>query len=338
MKLDSVGINLTNFCNQSCPFCFASKEMASPLKREITFSDFQFLATKMKRNGITHLHFQGGEPTIHSEFSKILNYTLRHFFFITLYTNGIFPEKSKEALLSAGSRIFLVINITTPGFLLNKKIRDIVIKNISLFIKKTIVVLAITDTFQKYKNLIKIFQFISKKGLIKQVGIRLGFTLSEAGKKNFININDFPKVGKNFCKIVNYLDKKGPPKFIATSAGMTPCMFTEAQRKFIKKRGIRIRSDCHLGYHDGWFTINPDLTAFKCYPLSTLDRVHITKNSNFRNLKEHFELRQMKYRKEMILPKCKKCPFYGIGNGKCSGPCIAFRINALKQYNSIKLS
>jgi len=329
-----VDINLTDFCNQSCNFCFAKKEMAAPMKKELSYIDFLFLARKMRKAGIGALSFQGGEPTIHTEFFKILKYALKHFFIITIYTNGIFSPKSKKTLLRAGPRVTLVVNIATPGFQFNKKIREEVIGNIKELSDNRRVILAITSTFQSDLEIKRIIDFLDKE-LIKKVAIRLGFQLYIAGDKNILTLDDFPRAGKNFCRLVKYVYEKGPPLFIATSSGMVPCMFTKEEREYLESKKIILSSDCHLGHNDSWFTIAPELTAFKCYSLSTCDRYKIDQNTDFKKLKKNFHRLQIKYRRELVLEKCKRCSYYGIGKGRCSGPCLAYRMNDLMLHSSI---
>lgn len=330
MNLPSIDILLTNFCNQNCSFCFARKEMESPLKKEISFSDFKLLVKLLKKNSILTVNFLGGEPTIHSRFIQIIEYSLKHFFFIHIYTNGIFPPNVKKTLLKAASHISLIINISTPAFQINKRTRALVINHIKEFSSITNVTLAITHTFQDDIEILKLLDFIDED-ILKKIGIRLGFTSPIAGERNFISIDDFPKVGPNICKIIKYLEKKSPPKYIGFNSSLTPCMFSATERRFLKERKIQIRSDCHLGFNDRWFAITPYLSTFECYPLSTRERFKINKNTDLTKIRDKFHLLQLKYRKQLVLSKCRSCLFYGIGEGKCSGPCLAFRINALQK-------
>jgi len=113
-------------------------------------------------------------------------------------------------------------------------------------------------------------------------------------------------------------------------------MFNDNQLSFLKKKGLRLRWNCHLGFEDSWFTIRPDLTTFKCYPLSSLQNYPLTSLLTIKKLKKVYQDEYLKYRKELVLPPCKDCPYYGLKKNQCSGPCIGYRINYLKNFPAFK--
>ena len=65
---------ITNYCNQSCPFCFASREMSSTtLDKEMKIEDFKKILIKVTHNrhsNIIKLLFimHGNEATINLKF------------------------------------------------------------------------------------------------------------------------------------------------------------------------------------------------------------------------------------------------------------------------------
>lgn len=312
--------------------------MESPLKKYMTWEDYLFITDVLKKNEIFTLNLLGGEPTIHPFFPKIIKHALKNFFSIMIYTNGIFPPKVTETLRSLNtSRIKITFNISTPGFISNPKIRDAVLANIEEFAPKTEVTLAITDVFQSQTFAQSIFSHVNDS-LLKKVYARLGFASPIAGEANYVTLDDFPNVGENFCAIITDLDRRGPPKGYKANTSLTPCMFNEKERQFLENHEVRLHSDCHLEINDRWFTITSDLSTFKCYPLSMRERGKITKSNDLPAIRDAYTVLQEKYRSEWVLPKCKTCPFYGIGKGKCSGPCLAFRYNALKQMKKIPIA
>lgn len=325
MTLSSIDVLLTNYCNQSCPFCFAKKEMASPYKKEISFSDFKLLVRKMSEAGILGVNFLGGEPSLHSEFARILKYALRNFLFVRIYTNGIFPEESKKIMLEEAKRLYLVFNVSTPAFRFNKKIREQVLENISEFASKTAVVLAVTDVWQNDNILQNVFEHIDNS-LLKKVSIRLGITTPMVDDKNSIAFEDFSKIGVNICSLIEFLETNGPPKSFRFNTGMTPCMFSKDKRSFLRKKKIRIRPNCHLGFEGDWFYVSTDLSTFRCYPLSSLDREKITADTDLKDLRDKYIQLQDFYTSRYVSSRCSSCPVDK--RYDCSGPCIAFRMNS----------
>lgn len=328
----NIYFHLTDFCNQNCSFCFAREEMTKANKKQISFDDFKKYAVRLKKMGVLKLDFLGGEPTLHPEFDRILKYALKHFFYVRIYTNGIFSAKVRDTIADNPSRITLIVNISTPGFLLNKKIRDSVIQNIDYLTPKIPTILSVVSLFMN-QSAIDIFKQIPVS-IIKKTKTKLSFMSPQANDKNPISINDFPKVGKNLIGVVKQLEKIGPPLQIRFNKMFRPCMFNQKQIGFLKKRRLDFISknvECHndQGKTD-LFHIASDLSTFKCYPLSTVDK-YTLKTESLTDLQKKYYSNQLNYRRDLILPECRNCPFFGFEKGRCSGPCIAFRINALKE-------
>ncbi len=85
-------ILLTNVCNLQCPYCFAN-DYTCTRADEITLEAFQaaldFVATSNHPG--EKLGLIGGEPTLHSEFGRILDLLIEddRFSYVHLFTNGI---------------------------------------------------------------------------------------------------------------------------------------------------------------------------------------------------------------------------------------------------------
>lgn len=332
-------ILITDFCNQNCGFCFAREEMKSPLKKEMSMIDFRLLVKKLKKNNIMGIHLVGGEPTIHSEFPKILEYSLKNFIFVSVLTNGVFTKPVEELLLKKQPRVPIQFNIATPGFIFNQKVRELVLEKISKFAEVASTTLTITSNFMDISLVKQIFSYFDR-ALLRKVVIRLGVEKPVVGGNNSVVMGDFPHIGRNFCEAIAYLDEIGPPRGIVTNRGMiTPCMFTKEETKYLTQKGIWGQGylnefECHPPHEPYWFAINASLETFKSYSLSMINRFQIQKDTDIATLKSKYDYLHEKYQKELVLPECKKCPFYGIESGKCSGPCFAFRMNALRSQTN----
>jgi hypothetical protein len=151
-----------------------------------------------------------------------------------------------------------------------------------------------------------------------------------------MNIKDFPKIGKNVCEIISYLEKLGPPKRVVFNSMYRPCMFSESDKEFLDKRGYSIiykTKTCHsnLSYGTDCIHINSDLETFGCYPLSTINIFSLTPKTNFGKLKLKYAKIEEILKRKYVLPECKKCPYFGLNEQSCSGPCLGFRINAFNE-------
>jgi len=318
-------ILITNFCNQNCTFCFASKEMGSKtLQREMSLPDFKKVLSKLKSNSsISVVKLLGGEPTLHSQFPEIINASLKHFSYVQVFTNGIFSDTLAQFLKEKLPKIGFTFNVMTPGFLFNKETRKLVSERILSYIHKTKVTLSFT--FDMHSNMEIVFDAI-KKNIISGVdSFRLGFSNPTAGERNYYTFSDFPKVGKKLIYIVSHIRKHNKNAKIHLNCGFTRCMFTNEEFDFLQKEHISITGFGCFG-KDASFDLQTDLTAFHCFPLSQKDKL-TTQRRSFSHVNNDLIKKRFTYWGNIIQSVCKTCPFYGIGRDKCPGPCIAFLMN-----------
>jgi len=317
-------ILITNFCNQNCPFCFASSEMSNKtIKKEMTLQDFNITLKKMKKNPkIKVVKLLGGEPTLHSKFKEIVNLSLKSFSHVQIFTNGIFSDNIAKFLIDKTPKTAFTFNIMTPGFLLNQKIRTLVVKRINDLSNKTMITLSFT--FDMNSNIDFILKTIGPLTLKKINGFRLGFSNPIAGEKNFYKFSDFPKMGKQLVSIISQIRKTNKKAQINLNCGFTRCMFTQYEYKYVKKEANISGFGC-FG-KEASFDLQTDMNAFHCFPLSTKDKIK-TVGRSFEAVDRSFIKKRFSYWKNIRQEICVKCPFYGFGKGKCPGPCIGFLIN-----------
>lgn len=319
-------ILITNFCNQNCNFCFANLEMSrKQTNREIPLQYFKQLLLRLKRSGTSFntIKLLGGEPTLHSQFENIIELSLKHFSYVQVFTNGIFTQEKANFLKKFFPRIKLAFNLTTPGFLGNKKIHQLVLDYIKDFSSKTKITISITiDPDTDIKSLVKPIGM----EIIKSVNLfRIGLANPIAREKNWYEFKNFRKIGRKLYTLVSHIRNINSRARFFLNCGFTHCMFTNSQYRYLKKNKTKIFGWGCFGKTSS-FDINPDLTAFHCLPLSTQYRLSLSSN-NLSQVNKQFILLQYKYWGNILVETCQKCKVYGHMPNKCPGPCIAFQIN-----------
>lgn len=319
----SPNILITNYCNQSCSFCFANKEMQNEQqKKNISIEGFKKILGKIKKTTTSTIKLLGGEPTLHPELETILRLSLKSFKDVQIFTNGIFSEERANKIEQYFPRLKITFNSMTPGFLLNHKIRKTVIDRVSNWSKKTKVTLSLT--IDPLTNMNFLFNLIPPSALENVYGYRVGFSNPTAGDKNYYVFNDFPKMGKKLYDLVQIIKTHSPKAIISLNCGFTRCMFTNEEFKYLSKH-IRILGWGCFGKASS-MDISTELDAFHCFPLSTKDR-HLTNATTLQKIDGHLLLKRYEYWKKIYLQVCQTCPFYGHTSDKCPGPCIAFMMN-----------
>lgn len=118
---NSFRVLITENCNANCKNCFNSNYRTT---KEISIEDFENLSDWLSKNGITILKIMGGEPTVHTNFEKIILIAQKYFKTIVIFTNAI-NDKIKNINLRESDYItynakFINNSFDFSKFLLNK--------------------------------------------------------------------------------------------------------------------------------------------------------------------------------------------------------------------------
>ena len=87
LQLHGVRMWVTEGCNASCHFCMNAKGRSHA---QVELDKFQKLCLYFRQNGFDRIAIMGGEPTIHPDFIKIMDYAQEYFPTVYLFTNAIF--------------------------------------------------------------------------------------------------------------------------------------------------------------------------------------------------------------------------------------------------------
>lgn len=97
-KLKELTIQITDRCNMNCPKCN---------KTNFTFEDMDTdkvldIISEAYLLGLEHIHFTGGEATLHSDFPKMIQECRRYDLRIDMSTNGKFTYQKAVEMYKAG--------------------------------------------------------------------------------------------------------------------------------------------------------------------------------------------------------------------------------------------
>jgi len=323
-------ILITNYCNQNCSFCFARAEMnTKTIDREMELINFKRILIKMKSLRIDTVKLLGGEPMLHSRLDQILALSLAHFPYVQIFSNGIFSDDKAMLVSKYFPRIKFTFNVTTPGFQLNQKIRQRVIRHITDFALKTEVTLSLTIDITT--DIDFVVKTITKKVLRSAKHIRIGFSNPTAGKKNYYSFNQFPMMGKQLYKFIKTVRDAKTHAQLHLNCGFTRCMFTDEEYNYLTKQGLQFLGWGCFGKGSS-MDIATNMSAFHCFPLSTKHRLSLTAHSLVK-IDQTLMKKRYDYWGKINQKVCQKCPFYGHVPSKCPGPCIAFIINGVNNQS-----
>src|SRR6516164_11385326 len=103
---------ITSACNARCGFCsFARDRLPAASRHSVTLPDAKLAFDILKRNGIRFLHFTGGEPLVHREFTAMVAHAAQVGMVPTLVTNGALLTPRRVDLLADAGLATVYISI-----------------------------------------------------------------------------------------------------------------------------------------------------------------------------------------------------------------------------------
>jgi radical SAM protein with 4Fe4S-binding SPASM domain len=106
----SLSIELTNYCNIECTFCYrdATRKIADD------YVDIISLLRIKSLEGVSWVEFTGGEPLLHPDIYEILSFALEEYQYIGIITNGLLLSDSIiELLAKYKKKTFIQISLPT---------------------------------------------------------------------------------------------------------------------------------------------------------------------------------------------------------------------------------
>ena len=123
MKINTVYVEITNHCNLNCATCY-NRSGLNKLRKEISCVQIEKIISTFIPYGLNRIIFSGGEPTLHTEFDKILDLTEKYpnlTFGVT--TNGTNPHKKLLNYLNTKQNMSLQVSLDGSCEEVNSKTR-----------------------------------------------------------------------------------------------------------------------------------------------------------------------------------------------------------------------
>lgn len=166
IKPTSCTLMITNRCNLKCVMCKQWRECSD--KEELNTEDWKRILMDLKKNGISNLHFTGGEPLLRKDLTELISYAAQSGFIVGLTTNGVLLEKDKlEAFVRAGLRsIAISMDAVSEDY---DRIRGM------------------PNLFEKVKETVSLVSGIRGQGTIDAY---INFTLMKNNIKQFVKVKE----------------------------------------------------------------------------------------------------------------------------------------------------
>lgn len=313
-----VNLLLTEYCNNSCPYCFAKEKVdlgkAKDPSKEITIENVKKLIEFLKKDNHYYIGLLGGEPTLHDKFPEILELFEKENFQITVFSNGRFEEKIRNAIIKA-KNTGVLFNVNEPKFY-DKETYEKIVENIVTISKYKKISIGI-NFFYKEQD----FNYILDLAKIANIErIRFDIAHPIVNEKNLtFPFEYYREIGKKIISFAENASKFGIT--ISADCGATVwCMFDEESRKKVFSSKInRIFDTCVNG---GPIDISPDLKVWRCFPLSRFLNVELPNFKSIIEIQKYFnDLYSYFFFDFYPANECYDCKYAILK--KCQGSCLA---------------
>ncbi len=308
---------ITNACNLSCPFCFASEYRCAP-ERAARMSPEEF-GSLITFAGNETVRFCGGEPTLHPRFNDMLDLALSQPERRALVmTNGVWPSPVRDHVgglpRRVTERITYLFNVLTlesyrPGQ--HRRLLDTLGR-----LDAARVTLGVT-----------LYRVPFEFGFVLDLAERFGVTtlrfsvaapnITDPSTWHLDPEWDFRPLAEIVYRLVAEARARGLR--VQSDCGyIPPCQFAPDQLAELQRDGA-IEFRCH-----GPIDIGPGGEAWRCYGLYADQRVQVTAYSGSHALADDFEARTASLDTRFLFDTCEDCDLRA--RGDCGGGCYAFRV------------
>ena len=252
---EAVRIEITNYCNRKCAYCFFNDRL-TPGRDEMSPADFNYILDMCEKEDRKFVFIQGGEPTTHANFIGFINILKKRGFRYNLFSNGIFkPALLDELLIDKNDEI--LINFNHPSTLASEKEWELVNKNLARMTEKGI---QFSIGYNLYQSNPDYGYFIDAIRKYKIPHIRWDLARPSAKFTNtYFSFDDLFKMTPVMVKFIKAYMNEGCP--FAFDCPIPVCMILRKEFEFINSKTDVTTLTSHCG---ALLNIGPGLNMASC--------------------------------------------------------------------------
>lgn len=308
-------VALNTICNRSCSYCFAL-DAGHGKAMEMSLEEFSSTLQFLKRSGMKEVRLLGGEPTLHSQFSVMVERVLAESMNALIFSGGIIPERSLQILMDApNDRLALLVNIIRPG-------EDARLERIQrkLFEQLGPKIIPGINIPVPGLSLDFILEWIQRFNFKKAVRLGIAHPIFR-GENQFLHPRHYREVGR---RVAEFAERAQAAEIhLEFDCGWVPCMFPEGAL-----------SKLNLGPNDVGLRCNPIVDilpggdAISCFALANHAALPTRAFENVGAIRARFTELQERDRPLTVFRECNDCAWRA--RAECSGGCLSGSLRRLR--------
>lgn len=314
-----MNIAITNQCTRRCSFCYQSDIMDQALASgatEMPVDGFRRVVEFIVRSGEQSLNLVGGEPTLHRNFAEIMHIAGEEprIHQILLFTNGIFSEKTLDAIASHSRKTIISINVLspadeTPNRL--KAVRATFRRMIEREIRFDLSFVIYRPDFDSDF----LVRYADEYGI---PAVRWALAYPVADGAAHVASSELASVGSRVVTMLRALGERGVRTYV--DCPLPYCMFSDEELGLVSRQALSV---VNWGYCGLTLEVNPDLTVKACPSQLERERVPLDWFDDMRQMERFFFSRMSVYKAaHRLLDECAGCRYFE--QQRCQGGCLAY--------------
>ncbi len=309
-------------CNRACNYCFAKEKLHSYQSRnavtEISLENVEKVLSFLSKTHCDAIQLAGGEPTIHSKFTEIMNLLLKNGLRVNLLTNALWnPELNAFFGKISPTSLGFLLNIDHPKMYSNVEQKRLE-ENLAFLSKRGNITVSF-NLFEKKPDYNYIFDLAKKFGF-KNLRLSFSMPVKFEGKTNtYLPIEDYKQAAGYIMDFTHKAEAMGAS--VGMDNAVPICMFTPQELSELLVKQVVSPQRNFVCYPA--IDIGPDLSVWRCFGTSKLFN---KKLDDFDSLGEIFDYYQQMSRlyqfKFYPLKECDSCEHAKME--RCQGGCIGF--------------
>ncbi len=328
---------ISNVCNLNCPYCFAAAYMSQTIgtaRPFITIEAFTQRLDFLERSHISQVRLIGGEPTLHPQFTTLVQLARQRGFTILVFTHGLVRARPLACLtaLSPDDCLVLVnMNATRSGSVpdaAETAQREAVIRQLGSR------ALLGFNIYRPQFNLEPLLALIQKANCHPAIRLGLAQPILD-GANVYLHPKQYPAVGRQLAQFARRAAAAGVR--LEFDCGFVRCMFSDEELALLQEAGADVAWRCNP-----ILDISLDGRAIHCFPLTGRVETAVTAQ-DAPTLRQQLIAQTQAYRRAGIYRECSFCPHKrqdapqgtppGTPPGACTGGCLAQTMRRFRHQN-----
>jgi sulfatase maturation enzyme AslB (radical SAM superfamily) len=305
---------LTTGCNLKCSYCFADEKMGRGQRRHMAMNDVHRLLEFFRRSNYSLFRVMGGEPTLHPQFTDIVDLALAAGMRVDVLSNATWNEACATYFEQVSPRrIYFLLNLDHPD-----RYRPGMWQHIEANLARLPEARNITVSFNIFEREPRYSYILDVARRYSIEMIRLSFSLPVLGAQNrYLNFDEYKAMAPF---VMRFFEEAGAIGVRVQMDNAVPlCIFSDADMGRLLLNGVldlQRNSRC-----EPVIDIGPDLSVWCCFCLSSVHNRRLEDFGTLKEVKDYYSGVLYRYQTRLTpLDECDGCRYRECWG--CQGGCI----------------